>query len=437
MCAGSRAATVGAATDALEQSRRHDRRRERATAPDAAAAGDRVDRMTSGARTTAARWPAVRRRITSVTATGILSVGGPALGPVAAAEADGALNGRISFTSFRDGQLGDIWTMNPDGTQLRKLTAGALYDAQSDWSPDGQWITGVPPRPERLAATRGLEDGPLRRSAAAVARETGGSTQNATQPAWMPDGRGLCSVRPCLVSCPTAVRVSLTSLSALRDEPDPASGQAPDVAIPPVVAPGPSSCCRAGLRQVVWVGAPVTWSAPVAARRPRSWRGRSPTRGSRGRSSACQGFSRPVRSTRSSPSCCRRTRSVARSRTEPLAEARGGVDHQVAERELLQGLRAAAGADAARGAGAGWVIPSILAFELAGARQRCSHRAIDLATESGLCLVWAPREEIVVELVAAADHKRRARGSRRPPGRYLRRPRSGARGGDRLRRAGP
>ena len=95
--------------------------------------------MTYGAHTTAARWRAVRRRIASATATGILAAV-LAVGPAAAAETDGALNGRISFTSFRDGQLGDIWTMNPDGTQLRKLTVGPLYDAQTDWSPDGQWI---------------------------------------------------------------------------------------------------------------------------------------------------------------------------------------------------------------------------------------------------------------------------------------------------------
>src|SRR5688500_19448864 len=97
-----------------------------------------MHRMTYGTRTTAARRRAIGRGIASAIVTGILGAL-LALAP-AAAGADGALNGRISFTSFRDGQLGDIWTMNPDGTQLRKLTAGPLYDAQSDWGPDGQWI---------------------------------------------------------------------------------------------------------------------------------------------------------------------------------------------------------------------------------------------------------------------------------------------------------
>ena len=53
-----------------------------------------------------------------------------AVGVAGGADAAGSLNGRISFTSFRDGGLGDIWTMNPDGTHLRKLTEGPLYDAQ-------------------------------------------------------------------------------------------------------------------------------------------------------------------------------------------------------------------------------------------------------------------------------------------------------------------
>ena len=87
------------------------------------------------------------------------------------AHADGALNGRISFTSFRDGALGDIWTMNPDGGELRKLTTDtpgepALYDAQADWSPDGQRIAF---RRGPNASTRlGVWTMTLRRGAAAT-----------------------------------------------------------------------------------------------------------------------------------------------------------------------------------------------------------------------------------------------------------------------------
>jgi TolB protein len=107
------------------------------------------------------------------------------------AEAGGALNGRIAFTSFRDGELGDIWTMNPDGTHLRKLTGGALYDAQSDWSPDGQWIAfrRGPNASRRLGVWKmdlyGGNQTLLTQGDPAV------PTQNATQPAWTPDGHGL------------------------------------------------------------------------------------------------------------------------------------------------------------------------------------------------------------------------------------------------------
>ena len=113
------------------------------------------------------------------------------LGTTAGAEAAGALNGRISFTSFRDGALGDIWTMNPDGTGLRKLTGGPLYDAQSDWSPDGRSIAfrRGPNASQRLGVWRmdlyGNDQTLLTQGDPAV------PTQNATQPSWTPDGHGL------------------------------------------------------------------------------------------------------------------------------------------------------------------------------------------------------------------------------------------------------
>jgi dipeptidyl aminopeptidase/acylaminoacyl peptidase len=64
-------------------------------------------------------------------------------GPVAAASAD-VFNGRIAFSSFRNAPqqtTGDIFTMNPDGSDLRQLTENPADDAQSDWSPDGRDIT--------------------------------------------------------------------------------------------------------------------------------------------------------------------------------------------------------------------------------------------------------------------------------------------------------
>jgi TolB protein len=65
-----------------------------------------------------------------------------AAGPAASARAD-VFNGRIAFSSFRTdptARTGDIFTMNPDGTDLRQLTDNPADDAQSDWSPDGRDI---------------------------------------------------------------------------------------------------------------------------------------------------------------------------------------------------------------------------------------------------------------------------------------------------------
>jgi Tol biopolymer transport system component len=66
----------------------------------------------------------------------------PAAWPAAAAGAE-VFNGRIAFTSFRVDapvRTGDIFTMNNDGTDLRRLTTNPADDAQADWAPDGRDI---------------------------------------------------------------------------------------------------------------------------------------------------------------------------------------------------------------------------------------------------------------------------------------------------------
>ncbi|MEP6902888.1 MAG: hypothetical protein ABJA66_14135 [Actinomycetota bacterium] len=46
---------------------------------------------------------------------------------------------RIAFTSFRDGDY-EIYTIKPDGTDLKRLTNSPGNDAHCAWSPDGKWI---------------------------------------------------------------------------------------------------------------------------------------------------------------------------------------------------------------------------------------------------------------------------------------------------------
>ncbi len=57
---------------------------------------------------------------------------------------------KIAFASSRSGNL-DIWVMNVDGTGLVKLTTSAFHENEPAWSPDGT----------KIAYTRILNDGPL------------------------------------------------------------------------------------------------------------------------------------------------------------------------------------------------------------------------------------------------------------------------------------
>jgi Tol biopolymer transport system component len=45
----------------------------------------------------------------------------------------------IAFTSKRDGNY-DIYTIRPDGSELKRLTTDPGNEAHSVWSPDGNWI---------------------------------------------------------------------------------------------------------------------------------------------------------------------------------------------------------------------------------------------------------------------------------------------------------
>ncbi len=61
---------------------------------------------------------------------------GRATTPKRTLSADGR---KIVFTSSRDGDL-DIYTMNADGSDVRRLTHTLGYDGGPFFSPDGRWI---------------------------------------------------------------------------------------------------------------------------------------------------------------------------------------------------------------------------------------------------------------------------------------------------------
>jgi TolB protein len=112
-------------------------------------------------------------------------------GPVAAASAD-VFNGRIAFTSFRNApqqSTGDIFTMNPDGTDLRQLTDNPADDAQSDWSPDGRDIAY---RIRKPGFTVNFEVARMPASGQDHQRLTfTPDGQASSQPAWFPDKSGI------------------------------------------------------------------------------------------------------------------------------------------------------------------------------------------------------------------------------------------------------
>ena len=105
-----------------------------------------------------------------------------------AAQAD-VFNGRIAFSSFRtdpQGLLGDIFSMNPDGTDLRQLTDNPLDDAQSDWSPDGRDIAYRIRKPE--TPTVNFEVARMSASGTDHRRLTfTPEGQASSQPTWFPD----------------------------------------------------------------------------------------------------------------------------------------------------------------------------------------------------------------------------------------------------------
>ncbi len=104
----------------------------------------------------------------------------PAAAAVPAGGGAMSVNGRIAFE--RHGSIGssEVWTMNQDGTQLRRVVSGS----DPTWSPDGEQIVFVTPNRD-LAIVRA--DG----TGARVIDVTGIGTETARwrlHPAWSPDG---------------------------------------------------------------------------------------------------------------------------------------------------------------------------------------------------------------------------------------------------------
>ncbi|HWC25962.1 MAG TPA: hypothetical protein VG474_05200 [Solirubrobacteraceae bacterium] len=111
-----------------------------------------------------------------------------------AAEAD-VFNGRIAFSSERvDPPPGvdrafDIFSMNADGSGVRRLTTNPDVDRQSDWSPTGRdlaYTIRKPNSPINFELSRMTAAGSGHRQ---LTRTPTG--QASSQPSWRPDGKGI------------------------------------------------------------------------------------------------------------------------------------------------------------------------------------------------------------------------------------------------------
>jgi TolB protein len=101
-------------------------------------------------------------------------------------------NGRIAFSSVRSDPQAlsfDIFSMNPDGGDVRRLTTNPEVDRQPDWSPDATAIAYTIDKPN---AAKNFEVARMSASGTDVRRLTTTVTDQASsQPSWRRDGSGM------------------------------------------------------------------------------------------------------------------------------------------------------------------------------------------------------------------------------------------------------
>lgn len=91
--------------------------------------------------------------------------------------------GQILFASDMDGSI-QLYVINIDGTNLRKVTSMAGLRGRSDWSPDGQWIVTYAGEPWKRELY-------LMRAEGSNLRQVGPPGGNSQGPSFSPDGQWL------------------------------------------------------------------------------------------------------------------------------------------------------------------------------------------------------------------------------------------------------
>lgn len=123
----------------------------------------------------------------------VLCVSAPA--EAAAAAPAEAFNGRVAFASDRTEPTAgaarefDVFSMNADGGDVRRLTTNPEGDRQPDWSPGG---TALAYRIDRPGSPSNFEVARMTAAGTGHRRLTTTPTgQASSQPSWRPDGRGI------------------------------------------------------------------------------------------------------------------------------------------------------------------------------------------------------------------------------------------------------
>lgn len=103
--------------------------------------------------------------------------------PISTAAPTPDINGRIAFHSERSGNF-DIWVMNDDGSEPRRLTDAPERDIEPDWSPDGKLIVFASARDNPHGAMLYVMDGDGGNQHKLLRHQSG----YALGPRWSPDG---------------------------------------------------------------------------------------------------------------------------------------------------------------------------------------------------------------------------------------------------------